>query len=361
VKFCTERCAAAATLSHPQDGTDNLERNRLLLLFSKNPARQSLELSVPRVFSPYRLLVSTAVFGSFAAALSPAQAARPFARPAPLLQAKAHAAHLARQHAAQARLAVQIARQSTDSAAEHVAQALHQTHLAQQARIASLQSRKAQMLTASATLMHARKMTLLKTALQQQRLAASEVKMQKTLTVKAQRMAQHQQKMAQAQAKAQFNLALLRRQPLMRLAKLQSQHQALGSGNVVMAAYSLRGSRYVMGGTSRSGFDCSGFVRYVLSTTDGVAIPRTAAAQYYHGLPVPVQSMEPGDLVFFKNTYKRGISHVGIYAGQGKFIHAANAHKGVRMDLLNAPYYWSHFAGARRVLPSVMRQAAFLR
>ncbi len=202
---------------------------------------------------------------------------------------------------------------------------------------------------------------LLKTALQQQHMAMAEVKMQRRLTAKAQHMAQRQQRLVQAQGKAQFKLALLRQQPLMRLAKLQAQHEALGSGNVVMAAYALRGSRYVMGGTSRSGFDCSGFVRYVLSTTDGVAVPRTAAAQYYHGLPIPVQNMEPGDLVFFKNTYKHGISHVGIYAGQGKFIHAANAHKGVRMDLLNAPYYWSHFAGARRVLPSVMRQAAYLR
>jgi len=331
------------------------------LLFSKHRARKSLELSVPRVFPPYRLLVSTAVFGSFAVLLSPAQAARPLARPAPPSQAKAHAARLVHQHAAQAHLAVHLARQSTDSAAEHVAQALHQTHLAQQARIASLQGRQAQMLTANTTLIHARKMALLRIALLQQHLALSEVKMQRMLTVKAQKMAQHQQKVARAQVKAQLKLALLRRQPLMRLAKLQSQHEALGSGNVVMAAYALRGSRYVMGGTSRSGFDCSGFVRYVLSTTDGVSIPRTAASQYYHGLPIPVQSMEPGDLVFFKNTYKHGISHVGIYAGQGKFIHAANSHKGVRMDQLNAPYYWSHFAGARRVLPSVMRQASFLR
>ncbi len=287
------------------------------MLLSKNPTRKSLELSVPRVSFSYRLIASTAVFGSFAALLSPAQAARPVASPAPLAQVNAHAVHLAHLHAAQA----------------------HQALLAQ----------------------HARKASLLKAALQQQHMALVEVKMQRTLTAKAQKMALRQQKLALRQSKTLLRLAALRRSPLMRLAKLQTQHDALGSGNVVMAAYALRGSRYVMGGTSRSGFDCSGFVRYVLSTTDGVSVPRTAAAQYYHGLPVPVQNMEPGDLVFFKNTYKHGISHVGIYAGQGKFIHAANSHKGVRMDLLNAPYYWSHFAGARRVLPSVMRQASFLR
>ncbi len=139
------------------------------------------------------------------------------------------------------------------------------------------------------------------------------------------------------------------------------QREALRSGNVVQAAYSLRGTRYVMGGTSRAGFDCSGFVRYVLGTTDGVALPRTAVEQYYHGAPIASQDMEPGDLVFFKNTYKHGISHVGIYAGDGKFIHAANAHKGVRMDDLHDAYYANHFAGARRVLPVALRQGASLR
>ena len=140
--------------------------------------------------------------------------------------------------------------------------------------------------------------------------------------------------------------------------QVQAQNHALASGNAVQAAYAFRGTRYVMGGTSRSGFDCSGFVRYILSATDGVALPRTATEQYYHGTPVAPAQLEPGDLVFFKNTYKRGISHVGIYAGGGKFIHAANAHKGVRMDLLGSSYYQAHFAGARRVLPAQMRMAA---
>lgn len=168
--------------------------------------------------------------------------------------------------------------------------------------------------------------------------------------------AAHQARIAQKQAR----LAAARQQAAVRMAKVEAQHRALTSGNVVEAAYSLRGTRYVMGGTSRSGFDCSGFVRYILSTTGGVDVPRTAAEQFYKGATIAPQDMQPGDLVFFKNTYKRGISHVGIYAGGGKFIHAANAHKGVRMDDLNAPYYWGHFAGARRVLPAQMRSAAML-
>ena len=143
-----------------------------------------------------------------------------------------------------------------------------------------------------------------------------------------------------------------------KLAHVQAQNKAIASGNAVQAAYAFRGTRYVMGGTSRSGFDCSGFVRYILGATDGVALPRTATEQYYHGAPIPDGQLQPGDLVFFKNTYKRGISHVGIYAGAGKFIHAANAHKGVRMDSLADGYYVAHYAGARRVLPAQMRLAA---
>lgn len=145
------------------------------------------------------------------------------------------------------------------------------------------------------------------------------------------------------------------------LANVQAQNKAIASGNVIEAASAFRGTRYVMGGTSRSGFDCSGFVRYILSASGGVALPRTATEQFYHGTPIGTAQLQPGDLVFFKGTYKRGISHVGIYAGQGKFIHAANAHKGVRMDNLGDSYYQAHYAGARRVLPAQMRLAASLR
>jgi len=145
------------------------------------------------------------------------------------------------------------------------------------------------------------------------------------------------------------------------LAKVQAQNKALASGNVIAAASAFRGTRYVMGGTSRSGFDCSGFVRYILSASGGVELPRTATEQYYNGTPISRAQLQPGDLVFFKNTYKHGISHVGIYAGEGKFIHAANAHKGVRTDNLGDSYYVSHYAGARRVLPAQMRAAASLR
>ena len=169
-------------------------------------------------------------------------------------------------------------------------------------------------------------------------------------------LADHQARLAAHEAK----IAAAAQKLTLKEAKLHDQHIALASGNVVAAAYAFRGSRYVMGGTSRSGFDCSGFVRYILSNAGGVDVPRTAVEQFTHGAPIAPDAMQPGDLVFFKNTYKHGISHVGIYAGNGQFIHAANAHKGVRMDSLSESYYAAHFAGARRVLPAQMRAASFL-
>jgi cell wall-associated NlpC family hydrolase len=120
--------------------------------------------------------------------------------------------------------------------------------------------------------------------------------------------------------------------------------------SVVDEACSLRGTRYRMGGVSRSGFDCSGFVRYILGNAGGVNLPRTALEQYYQGASIALNALKPGDLVFFRNTYRRGISHVGIYIGNGQFIHAANPREGVRLDSLNESYYASHFAGARRVI-----------
>ncbi|MDR3709721.1 MAG: C40 family peptidase [Capsulimonadaceae bacterium] len=131
--------------------------------------------------------------------------------------------------------------------------------------------------------------------------------------------------------------------------KVAVENEALHSGSVVQAAQAFEGTRYRFGGTSRSGFDCSGFTRYILGNTAGVEIPRTAVEQYYNGKPIDRDDMQPGDLVFFRNTYKPGISHVGIYVGDGKFVHAANSHKGVVVEHLDTPYYAHRFAGARRV------------
>lgn len=117
-----------------------------------------------------------------------------------------------------------------------------------------------------------------------------------------------------------------------------------GGTSAVSRALSLQGIPYVFGGTTRSGFDCSGFTRYVYAAS-GISLPRTSYAQYNFGTPVNRGQLQPGDLVFF-STYTKGASHVGIYIGGGRFVHASNS--GVRVTSLNENYYATRFLGARR-------------
>jgi cell wall-associated NlpC family hydrolase len=109
---------------------------------------------------------------------------------------------------------------------------------------------------------------------------------------------------------------------------------------------SLIGIPYAFGGTSRSGFDCSGYTQYVFKGS-GVSLPRTSYAQFGIGSAVSRDQLQPGDLVFF-STYDKGASHVGIYVGGGSFVHASNS--GVKTTSLSDSYYESRYVGARRVL-----------
>ncbi|MBW3624357.1 MAG: C40 family peptidase [Armatimonadetes bacterium] len=110
----------------------------------------------------------------------------------------------------------------------------------------------------------------------------------------------------------------------------------------------LAGSRkYVWGGESPNGFDCSGMVQFIYRYA-GVQLPRTAAEQYKAGAPVDQSELEPGDLVFFSNGKR--IFHVGIYIGNGRMFHAANPRRGLTTDLLSSSFYSNHYAGARRPL-----------
>ncbi|HEY3297834.1 MAG TPA: C40 family peptidase [Armatimonadota bacterium] len=118
-------------------------------------------------------------------------------------------------------------------------------------------------------------------------------------------------------------------------------------GDLVRMAYAYRGARYRSGGTSRRGFDCSGFVKFLYSH-EGVQLPHSSRAQFGCGTPVSRAELKPGDIVFFSGTYRSGISHVGIYTGKGKFIHASTQRGGVREDSLDAPYYRGRYSGARR-------------
>ncbi len=116
---------------------------------------------------------------------------------------------------------------------------------------------------------------------------------------------------------------------------------------VISTAKSLIGIPYVWGGTTTIGFDCSGFTQYVLSK-NGISVPRTAAEQYTVGTSVSKSNLRAGDLVFF-TTYKAGPSHLGIYLGDGNFIHASSS-KGVTISSLSSDYYSSRYIGARRVM-----------
>ena len=121
------------------------------------------------------------------------------------------------------------------------------------------------------------------------------------------------------------------------------------SGNaVVNGALRYLGSRYVYGGSTPAGFDCSGFTSYVYRNFAGKSIPRSSSAQASVGTPVSINNLQAGDLVFY-NTSGRGISHVAIYDGNGGLIHATNPRTGVIRESMNSRYWSSRYVTARRV------------
>ncbi|MBD7943120.1 C40 family peptidase [Psychrobacillus sp. Sa2BUA9] len=121
----------------------------------------------------------------------------------------------------------------------------------------------------------------------------------------------------------------------------------VASNKIVSSANNLIGIKYRYGGTTKAGFDCSGFIGYVYKS-NGITLPRTAAGMYSKGTSVKKANLAVGDLVFF-NTSGKGVSHVGMFIGNGKFIHASTS-KGVRVDKINDPYYWGKkYVGAKKV------------
>ncbi len=118
---------------------------------------------------------------------------------------------------------------------------------------------------------------------------------------------------------------------------------------IMSKAQSLRGVRYRWGGASRSGTDCSGFTTQVFKS-DGISLPRTSGAQSKVGKPVARKDLQKGDLVFFKTTRGSRVSHVGIYIGSGKFIHASSGGGKVMESSLSEGYYNNRFVTARRLL-----------
>ena len=111
------------------------------------------------------------------------------------------------------------------------------------------------------------------------------------------------------------------------------------------------GTRYHYGGRSpETGFDCSGLVAHVYERAWGLSLPRRTAEQRYVGHPVKRKDLQPGDLVFW-NTRHRPYSHVGIYLGDGNFIHAPRPGYRVRVENIDTPYWRVRYNGARRLDP----------
>ncbi|HEY8876886.1 MAG TPA: C40 family peptidase [Roseateles sp.] len=122
------------------------------------------------------------------------------------------------------------------------------------------------------------------------------------------------------------------------------------ASDLVLSAMNFLGVRYTRGGNSvENGFDCSGFTRHIFEMSVGLVLPRRADEQAHDNslLAVRQSELKPGDLVFF-NTMKRTFSHVGIYVGEGKFIHAPRTGSAVRVEDMRDSYWAKRFTGARR-------------
>ena len=127
--------------------------------------------------------------------------------------------------------------------------------------------------------------------------------------------------------------------------KTTAKATSVNGNKVISVAKKHLGTRYVFGGSTPSGFDCSGFVSYVFSKS-GKPIGRQTAAGFYKKA-TKVSSPKAGDLVFFSNTYKKGISHVGIYIGNGKMINASGSK--VNISSIHSGYWKSKFTGYGRI------------
>lgn len=125
----------------------------------------------------------------------------------------------------------------------------------------------------------------------------------------------------------------------------ESETISVGS-EIAIRAISLLGAPYKYGGSGPAGFDCSGLVQFVYDEV-GIEVPRTAAEQFRTAEPVKVDDLAPGDLLFFKIHGKR-VSHVGIYTGSGRFIHAPQTGRPIELRSLDDNYYRPRLAGAGR-------------
>lgn len=132
------------------------------------------------------------------------------------------------------------------------------------------------------------------------------------------------------------------------ITNIQAEAATVSSSSIVSTAKDYIGVKYVYGGTTTSGFDCSGYIQYVFKQA-GVNLPRTTGEMYNRGTAVGKGNLTAGDLVFFNTSGTGTVSHAGIFIGNGKFIHASSS-RGVMISEVNDPAYWgSRYVGAKRV------------
>ncbi|EPZ39521.1 MULTISPECIES: C40 family peptidase [Anoxybacillus] len=122
---------------------------------------------------------------------------------------------------------------------------------------------------------------------------------------------------------------------------------AFSANTLIAEAQKVIGTPYRAGGTTPKGFDCSGFVSYTYKKL-GVSLPRSSEAMYGVGKPVSLNQLAPGDLLFFKTSKHKGISHVAIYIGHGRMVHSTSS-KGVKIDSIHQSYWKQRFVGAKRL------------
>lgn len=118
---------------------------------------------------------------------------------------------------------------------------------------------------------------------------------------------------------------------------------------IIDSAYKLIGKPYVYGDTGRRGYDCSGFTYSLYLNQLNIKLPRSSQSQASFGKKIDKEELAPGDLVFFKTT-GRGISHVGLYIGEGNMIHASSGKARIRIDNINSHYYSQRYVTARRIV-----------
>jgi cell wall-associated NlpC family hydrolase len=131
-------------------------------------------------------------------------------------------------------------------------------------------------------------------------------------------------------------------------AEALAQDTAASGQFIADYAMQFLGYPYVSAGNTPGGFDCSGFTQYVILNTLGYDIGHGVAGQTGSGYWVNWGEWQPGDLVYFAGTYRAGISHTGVYIGDGQFIHAENPGTGVVISSLYSDYYAGHYYGAYR-------------